>query len=439
MKIIAVEDLRVYPTDLVVESTFAGDAIIPLNEKVLSIGDLHGNAIKLIHTLRLFGVMKLKSSLDYNVLLTIYDKDTDLLTQSDLDRFKNILDEAIIDRPGLLIFIGDEFADRGSNDYFTALVFQTLHDAHVSYRIQLSNHGLIALEYIKTGVKKPLGGIGQTQSLDNLIGLFNRIPATEDIFRNIYDDAYITHLSLIGYTFKDNLTIYAHAPIDIYTIGKLAELFGVEIKWNTNENIIRMIDEINKRALLAINDNSFFLDYIESCSYQECTHLSTDDLCSDFYSFGDRENPDISNPLYELMWNRQYEYDDVSERMLHDRYVFVHGHIGDGNFLAGYINLDTNLGKPKEIAMNRFTGAPLQDNMGLPVIIPADDKGDLITSVTRVDLIDRMGAYLSGAKKPMAVAVAAALGVYGHFSGASIDEVSGAACKKSRLDPLGCA
>ncbi len=435
MKIIAIDNLRIYPTDLTVKNAFAGE-IIPLNERILSIGDLHGNAIKLIHILRLFGVMTLQNAADYEVLLNIYDKETMCLTLNELERFKEILDQATINKPGLLIFIGDEFADRGSNDYFTALVLDKLHHSQVAYRIHLSNHGLIALEYITTHVRKTLGGPGQTQSLDNLIGLFAKFPTTESTFRAIFSDAYLKHLSLVGYTLKDKLTIYAHAPIDIYTIEKLAILFGVPIKWDTMDNIVGMIDRINEIALAAINSNTFFKCYINVSSYQRSAGATAHMQQYDFHSFFDRTDPSVSNPIYELLWNRQYETGAISGRLEHDDYLFVHGHIGKKMVpLAGYFNLDNCLGKPKEIRIDRQTGQPWIDPFtGRESYIPADDKGNLITTLRQVDPADRKGAYLSNSQKPIDLPLVV---VVGYFSTASqwLADDGQSAAKIPRLDP----
>ena len=117
-----------------------------------------------------------------------------------MDLFETILTKATIHAPGGLIFIGDELADRGNNDWFTLLVMKKLDDSKVPFTIQLSNHSVIALLSFESNWCDPqLVKKGQQRSLTNLYELFRRGLITPVQLNNILPKAYKEHLSLISY------------------------------------------------------------------------------------------------------------------------------------------------------------------------------------------------------------------------------------------------
>ena len=107
-----------------------------------TLGDAHGNTIKLIHFLIRDGVLQLwKGYQDYQDLLTIYNKDVEKLTKADLKNFNSIIKNATVSNLGMVRLLGDELVDRGQNDYFTLKVLEKLGKSGVKTEIQCSNHG----------------------------------------------------------------------------------------------------------------------------------------------------------------------------------------------------------------------------------------------------------------------------------------------------------
>src|SRR3990167_9276316 len=94
----------------------------------LTIGDLHGNALKLTYFLIRHQILDVDEK-NYRDLVKIYDKKPDDLTAKDLEKFNAILENSRVN-PGMgtIRLIGDVLADRGSNDYFTLEILGKLQD-----------------------------------------------------------------------------------------------------------------------------------------------------------------------------------------------------------------------------------------------------------------------------------------------------------------------
>lgn len=325
-----------------------------LKDQVITLGDLHGNTMKLIFILQNHGILELNKE-QFDRLWEIYDLDIDTLTQPDkleqtrslLNEFKLLLRAVKKNAPGLLILIGDELADRGNNDIFTLLLMQALHDDNISFQIQLSNHSLQALAFFEDQPPPTTLISGQENSLDNLKKLILAIPELQRELSAL-KAIYTQHLSLIAYQMNaDNkLILYTHAPIDIQTIRLLTQMFNIDdIDLTTREGLIKTMDNINKTASQAIQAKLFCATYIYTDDYFRQT-----------------------SGLYELLWNR-----DLTRFPRQPWPVFIthniHGHVGStsDSLKPIYANLDNDLGKPSE---------PVYDEHGaLLGVIPADDQG----------------------------------------------------------------
>lgn len=106
-------NLLVYPTknsDLILDEGYQ-----------LTLGDLHGNALKLLNTLIKHHVMDLDEK-SYTDFADVYIKKTEDLMPDDMKKFNSILEKITFNpraKDFFIRLIGDELADRGSNDYFT--------------------------------------------------------------------------------------------------------------------------------------------------------------------------------------------------------------------------------------------------------------------------------------------------------------------------------
>ena len=114
----------------------------------LTIGDLHGNALKLIYFLVRQNVLVIEPE-NYAEIVVIYKKNE--LRKIDLERFNSILTNIIVQAVGTVRLIGDEVADRGTNDYFTLKLLNMLQSKGVPVEVLISNHGV---EFVEACEKK---------------------------------------------------------------------------------------------------------------------------------------------------------------------------------------------------------------------------------------------------------------------------------------------
>jgi len=122
------------------------------NDSEVTIGDLHGNSMKLMFMLIKHGVAKGISDDDYKNLVEIYKKvpskapwhgeEVKELTKKDITEFNQILDKLVFNTEIGVRLIGDELADRGSNDYFTLKILEKLRKNNVPVEITVSNHSI---------------------------------------------------------------------------------------------------------------------------------------------------------------------------------------------------------------------------------------------------------------------------------------------------------
>lgn len=97
-------DLDLYPTKI--ETLAQGSEV--------TIGDLHGNAQKLLYFLIKNGVLKLSVS-DYRQMSQLIKTNKKKLTTIKLSRFQALLNSAGVSDKALIRFLGDDVCDRGRN------------------------------------------------------------------------------------------------------------------------------------------------------------------------------------------------------------------------------------------------------------------------------------------------------------------------------------
>jgi hypothetical protein len=117
----------------------------------ITIGDLHGNAMKLMFMLVTHGIATNINKEDYENLVKIYSIQAENLTKEHLGDFNKILAKIEFNSDSTIRLIGDELADRGNNDYFTLKILEKLHDHKVPVEIIVSNH---SIEFIEASEKQ---------------------------------------------------------------------------------------------------------------------------------------------------------------------------------------------------------------------------------------------------------------------------------------------
>jgi len=108
--------------------------------KEITIGDLHANALKFIHLLVREGIF-LISHANYDRFHTLYAIPAENITIEEFEEIKAIIQALEPQKTHTLVrLIGDEHADRGSNDWYIDLILRRMHAVGIPYEIILSNH-----------------------------------------------------------------------------------------------------------------------------------------------------------------------------------------------------------------------------------------------------------------------------------------------------------
>ena len=307
-----------------------------------SLGDAHGNTLKIIYTLIEEGILKLANEDDYLRLRDICKTPVQRSSKSQLSEkehldsikqqiveFKEILDRAEVNTKLSHSLMGDELCDRGPNDYYTLVLLDMLYQRGANIDTLFSNHGLeFLLDYERqqfTGQSKL--GVGQSDSLYNMVLLIKKGVVKEEEVRTIVKRSYLPMLKAINYTLspEGELTLFTHAPVGLETIKAVARLFQIPYNDQSIKGLITTIDNIN--ALLR-------------------TNIGTNGLASSIpYELSTNFVP-LSNPLFRLTWNRELDDELIIKPAGNFKVKFVHGHVGDqGLNLPSHENLDNLFGK----------------------------------------------------------------------------------------------
>lgn len=336
--VVSQENLGVWPTP-----------IAPSDTRV-SVGDLHGNALKLIYILIKEGFLSLGKE-DYEKLCAIYSKEsktnfTSCLTQADITTFEDILSSAVCSNQRALTLIGDVLCDRGANDYLTLLVLKKLSDSNVDVDIMLSNHDsqfIRDYELNSTFTGKCELARGQGVSLERMNSLINRGVVSDKAVRDLVALSYLPMVKAISYIVspdKKNILISTHAPVGLEVVEKLATKFGLPYNEDTIDGLIGTIDAINANILTLLQRKKLYSE-IEA----ELGPIF------ELYDGEQRYQDGIIDPEFPLQrvtWSRAangIRTTRLDGQRLPYNLFFEHGHIGDGSIYPTHTNLDNKFGK----------------------------------------------------------------------------------------------
>jgi len=301
----------------------------------ITLGDLHGNAMKLVYFLIQHGGMLLQKKSDYLILFQSYqifknnvdDAEREVLKHA-ITQFEAILSHVTF-RSGapFIRLIGDVLADRGYNDYLTLLVFRALKNNHIRYEIIFSNHDQVALAMFDEDMDLTQAFIsGQQMSLDNMRALFLLNIIDQAKTYELFDEVYRPYLRLTGGTHQvDSETLYTHAPINRKVLEDLTSTFDVEYDDRSKQAFIKSMEATNAEASKEIQNKQL-----------------TGTYRTDYNCYGD------DSSLYQLIWNRDPNKSMEPEGAF--QILNVHGHVGPYfEMNANAINLDDNcFGKSEE-------------------------------------------------------------------------------------------
>jgi hypothetical protein len=342
----------------------------------LTIGDLHGNALKLIYFLVRQNVLVIKPG-DYAEIVDIYKKNE--LEKKDLKRFNSILTKIKIQPVGTVRLIGDEVADRGMNDYFTLKVLNMLQSKGVPIEIIISNHGVEFVEACETKSNFIPPRLGQEHAgsifaLQKLIdkGLVTRREALQ-----MAHDGYKSFLRALSYTLsedKTKITIYSHAGIGLNTIKALAEKLGLTYSDETAEELAQTINNINIAFQKHVENktvNTLYKNEIMQAGYEGVPINQNE------------------NPFEFLMWNRCYDNIERPEKHIKGYSIdFVHGHDTREVTNKNIYNLDNMLGKSPRHHQGEYHILYSQETSGPQFVIKQEEVHEIKCKEIKDPIVD---------------------------------------------------
>ncbi|MFA6303706.1 MAG: Dot/Icm T4SS effector Wip [Legionella sp.] len=298
----------------------------------ITMGDLHGNTMKLIFMLFKHGIASGISKAEYNELVRIYRLQPDKVKAEDLLSFTNILCSIHYDNSINIRLIGDELADRGSNDYFTLHLLEQLQLHNINFEIIISNHSIEFLQACErqSNFHAPLLHYEHARSMEHLQSLIDKGLVSRDKILSLTNSAYKPNLKALAYYLNSNkseITIFTHAGIGLKELINLAVILQLSYADETAADLAQTIDTINQKFQELVHQGAV------SSLYQQAEIL-------DGYS-----GWQVANPFVFMLWNRLY--DNLLRPMKHKEYQlnFVHGHDSNESTRANIFNLDNMLGK----------------------------------------------------------------------------------------------
>lgn len=297
----------------------------------VTLGDLHGNALKLVYFLISNKVMEL-SKKDYKKLVRLYTLPTESLTTGDLNEFQEIINNAKYFSDQKIRFLGDDLCDRGMNDYFTLTIFKKLDQVGVPFDVVLSNHGNFFLTtYEKNDFSFTDNPYGEgrheslVQSMLKMGQLIEKGVVDKNEVVTALDQHYLKHIKLPGYLVdKKNkvITLYSHAPIDLEILSNLAKDLNIPFDDSNLDELVKSLEAINNQISKWIMGHTF------SSHYQQLND--------------DHKKDDTLSPIEQVLWNRDYSILNRKSPE-HKNYTinYVHGHDSESNVF----NLDNLFGK----------------------------------------------------------------------------------------------
>jgi len=259
-----------------------------------------------------------------------------------LAEFEQFIDQIeVADRNTLVRLIGDELADRGSNDYFTLRLLGLLHAEGVDVNITISNHSnefITAYEnLINNDALTPSNVISDVQkpSFFGLKILYDAGLVTKDEITQLVNIAYKPSLKLIDYTLNEQgITLFTHAPVRFDVIRNIAHSVGVVYNDSSKEALATTIDKINSKFTQIVDENRV-REYCNTNGIDDPANMTLADIAQ--------------TPLMNLIWNRWNKNKDTADARPDSvngyQVRYYHGHDSYQSSYQHINNMDTSCGK----------------------------------------------------------------------------------------------
>lgn len=234
-----------------------------LADQWYTLGDLHGNPLKLLFFATLIGAVVI-SPADYKLFADLYEKglvsqsgDTLVPNTDNVAQFNQLLQRIEVNPNTKIRLIGDELADRGRNDYFTLKLINRFIEKGAELEIIYSNHSYCLLKHIETAIataegenqsfdmdlfrttleKDPGEDLGTkeegfTRSMHGLIESVRAGAVDAGEVLNLYRK-YKRCVKAFSYDYNQegNLVVYSHAPTDF-----MQHIYGTFVEFSSKMN-----------------------------------------------------------------------------------------------------------------------------------------------------------------------------------------------------------
>lgn len=360
----------------------------------VTLGDLHGNALKLLYFLIKEGVIDMSSE-DYFEFGSLYiDEDFSNpidpktkttppsflpLSQQTITQLKSILRRITVlpNRPKIRL-IGDVLCDRGANDYLTLKLIEKIAQEKVPLEIILSNHdldfirfffllpyppGMMPTDKLSQHFQALVKSVWPNVSLVRFLKAAEVNPELWTEAADIFGRYYLPSLKLFSISFRTDrgeIAYFSHAWTGLEAIEMLAQTYGIAgcdlAKISTNPiTLFRCEQAINSQFKKEFFEPPFpngFMRRIETQlqtvrNYTKPSTGHTQGIIWDLSQFS----------IYYLIWNRGPEFSLEDGHFMEpfqpiqlDGYAmfYIFGHVGEDSGLSSSAHLDTNLGKTQD-------------------------------------------------------------------------------------------
>lgn len=341
----------------------------PVSENTeITIGDMHGNALKLLYFLIRENIFLVDVS-DYDLFVDIFNKDVSVLTANDIDRFHSMADRiqcAKLPKKVKVRLEGDEVSDRRGNDYWTLVFLLKLTQSNATLEIIFSNHGYEFLQVFEQGLETHYSYMeeaGCANSLKNLRLLLEHGLITMKRVDYLVKSAYLPYLRLLSYTDviitrgflqriaasfsassntlpERGVVLNSHACVGFKTITALRRhsVFRSAFKCRARYTPADYVEIVNKRFGEIVMQGA-----VAKMFAKELAKKGRLDLNKIPFSYA----------VLRCLWSRGYEKEApvkiVTSHGLRYHFFYVHGHDSNGvvphAHRSNVVNLDNKFGK----------------------------------------------------------------------------------------------
>ena len=300
----------------------------------LVIGDLHSNAMKLIHILIQNGVADLNPD-TLEQKQSVYEEMAAAYLGNDTNRFRDLVHANLVFNTNtpFIRLIGDTLSDRGINDQFVLEFYNKMFDDKVEFAVTLSNHDVgflnVRFKNFKFESEAPDDDeINMEAGVIPCTSLINFIASADEETKNrmlaIYDHDYMPNLKIIDYQFDPDTNTFSlctHAPFGLKSLKELADQLNItfDLEHANVGAIIAVIDKINDKLPELIRAG----DILASST-----------------------NHEGKDPLWKSMWQTlDASYDPDDFRPVHNgiNFRYQHGHTTPEFVPPQYIDVVDNI------------------------------------------------------------------------------------------------